>query len=79
MCTLPGDEKGGGHVSTGAMGAGPQSRLPEDERKARVALSRVGEPGGAGIAEIVAAHGAVEALERPGSSEGSDSPYMSPR
>ncbi|NLW98469.1 MAG: DNA-protecting protein DprA [Actinomycetales bacterium] len=51
-------------MSTGAMGAGPQSRLPEDERKARVALSRVGEPGGAGIAEIVAAHGAVEALER---------------
>lgn len=39
-------------------------RLPTDERRARVALSRVGEPGGEGIHRAVALHGAIETLGR---------------
>lgn len=39
-------------------------RLPEDDREARVALSRLSEPGSPGMTEVVAAHGAVEALAR---------------
>lgn len=38
--------------------------LPEQDREARVALSRLGEPGGPGMTEVVATHGAVLALER---------------
>lgn len=39
-------------------------RLPTDERVARVALSRLGEPGSAGIRDAVARWGAVDALDR---------------
>jgi DNA processing protein len=38
--------------------------LPTDERGARVALSRLGEPGSLGLHEVVAHWGAVEALQR---------------
>lgn len=38
--------------------------LPEQERAARVGLSRLGEPGAPGMTEVVARHGAIRALER---------------
>ena len=38
--------------------------LPTDERTARLALSRVGEPGGVGIQEALVRWGAVETLQR---------------
>lgn len=42
----------------------PDLRLPEGEREARVALSRLGEPGGPEMTRLVGTHGAVRALER---------------
>lgn len=59
---LPGEwEIAGARKSTERASA---ERLPTDERAARVALSRLGEPGGPGIREVVAEHGAVHALSR---------------
>lgn len=50
-------------MSAGITG-GLSGGLPRDERSARIALSRMGEPGSPGIHEAVTRWGAVETVER---------------